>query len=115
MRIMLDFFDHVDWSEDTIEKNIERVKKFLDDHSFEYVVDPESIDSLIIRVERKYFLEFASFLTEKLRAPLNCIHIVYQTLCVSGNGAFETIVDEEAKDFIEFAWNKKIDFSNPSQ
>jgi hypothetical protein len=112
---MLHFFDHVNWSEDTIEKNVERVKEFLNDHKFEYVIDPEGFDSLIIEIERKDFLEFASFLAEKLRAPLNCIHIVYQTLCVNGEGAFETMVDEEAKGFIEFAWNKKVNFCKPSQ
>ena len=112
---MLQFFDHVNWSEDKIEKNVERSKEFLNNHEYEYVLDPEGFDSFIIEVQRKNYLEFASFLAEKLGASLNCIHIVHQTLCVNGMGALESMIDQEAIDFIEFAWNKKVELYKPSE
>jgi hypothetical protein len=110
----LEFWDHVDWSDEKIEQNLKKVFDYLKKHKIEYGEDPLDSHSILIEMSKAEFLEFCSFITEKLRAPPNCIHVPYQVLCVNGDGNFEVIYSppEEMNidDFVYYIWRKHVKF-----
>lgn len=114
MRVILDFWDHVEWSDEEIEQNKIKVIKYLKEHKIEHSEDPIDFDSIQIEIRKADFLEFCSFLTEKLGAPLNCIHVPYQVLCVNGDGNFEVIDTPpdgmNIDDFVNYLWRKRVKF-----
>lgn len=114
MRVILDFWDHVDWSDEEIEQNLEKVVGYLERHRIEYAESSLDVYRLLIEISKADFLEFCSFLAEELRAPLNCVHVPYQILCVNGEGDFEVIDSTPGgmniDDFVYYMWRKRVVF-----
>ena len=114
MLVVLYFYDHIDWSDEKIEESRGKIFKYLKERNIEYGEIPLDFDSIIIDIEKGDFLEFCSFLTEKLGVSPNCIHVPYQILCVNGAGDFE-VIDKPPDgmiidDFVKYLWHKQAKF-----
>lgn len=126
MWIILKLQDHVNWSDKRIIRSQKKVVEYCKEHKLNYIVDPsldcyegppclyeplDMFEILVDMLEKSDFLEFCSFVTEKLGAPPDVIHIPYQILCVNGNGNFEVKIGlPKVDEFVQDIWGKRIQF-----
>jgi len=70
LRVILNFFDHVDWSGKKIDKNMKKIIEYFKKNNILYGEDPFDYYKILIEMTKAEFLEFASFLIEELGASL---------------------------------------------
>ncbi len=112
MRIIFELWGHVDWSIQKIEKNYKKIIEYLNGHKIPYIED-DLDNNIIIEFSKEEFFEFCSFISDGKIAPLECIHIPYEILCVNGKGAFEVIKHipegiEDINQFVHSMWQKQV-------
>jgi hypothetical protein len=120
--LILRFAGHTDWSQDETELSIQKLTGYLDRNKIPYNREIGEYGSFNIEITRPDLMGFLSFLTEQLHAPRGCLHFPYQTLCVNGEGQFESIEyfpdGMNIEEFAEAVWNKRVTYpkvSAPSQ
>lgn len=114
MRVVINFLDHVEWSDEEVAKNTKKLKKFLNDNDFKFCIeDVIWSDGIVINdLTEDDFKMVYSFLTEKLHAPPKCIHLNYQSFCVNDEGRFELIQSgsTEIENIVRNILHKNTDF-----
>jgi len=114
----LRFEGHTDWSLPETDLNIQKLTGFLDRNKIPYGKELGEYGSFQIEINPPDMPGFFSFLSETLKAPVDCIHFPYPILCVNGKGEFELIEyfpnGMTIEEFAKTAWHKNSVFPKVS-